>query len=134
MILPNDATVAVADGSKIRLFRNKGVEPHIRLVELPRPDVRSGNTGSGSRHHSATGNPDAGRLREDDFAAAASAWLNRQVLDGSIQKLFVIADPRTLGEMRRHFSPRLAAGLVGELARDLTSHGVGDIEAAVGHA
>lgn len=32
MILPNDTTVAVADGKKLRLFRNKGVEPNIRLV------------------------------------------------------------------------------------------------------
>jgi len=33
MILPNETTVAVVDGEKLRLFRNKGMEPHIKLAE-----------------------------------------------------------------------------------------------------
>ena len=33
MILPNDTTVAVVDGEKLRLFRNKGMEPRIQLAE-----------------------------------------------------------------------------------------------------
>ena len=37
MIMPNDTTVAVVDGTRMRLFRNKGVEPHIRLVPLTDP-------------------------------------------------------------------------------------------------
>jgi protein required for attachment to host cells len=33
MILPDETTVAVVDGEKLRLFRNKGMEPHIKLAE-----------------------------------------------------------------------------------------------------
>lgn len=127
MILPNETTVAVVDGKRLRLFRNKGHEPHIELVELPDPDVGKANQGSGSRHHSSTGNPDAARLAEDNHAAAVADHLNHQVLKGSIGKLFVIADPRTLGEMRRHFHDHLKAKLVGDLAKDLTAqdrHGI----------
>ncbi len=122
MILPNDTTVAAADGSKMRLFRNKGVEPSIRLVPLPEPEIDAVNQGSGGRHRNLSVNPDEGRLAEDDFAAAAAEYLNRQVLAGEIGPLFVIADPRTLGEMRRHFHDSLEAKLVGDLAKDLTGH------------
>jgi len=134
MILPNGATVAVADGEKLRLFRNKGHEPHIVLTALPDPDVKTANRGSGARHTSAAANPDQDRLREDDFAAAAADFLNRQVLGGEIENLFVIADPRTLGEMRRHFHDALKGRLAGSLAKDLTGHDPDAIAAAIARA
>ena len=124
MILPNDATIAVADGTRMRLFRNKGAEPHIRLVELPEPEIEIVNRGSGARHRSASANPDATRLAEDNFAASAAEYLNNQVLEGTIATLFVMADSRTLGEMRRQFHDTTAAKLVGELARNLVGHSV----------
>ncbi len=134
MILPNDTMVAVADGEKLRLFRNKGMEPHIELAEEAADGVQAANQGSGGRHRSSSANPDGSRLEEDNFAAAAAAYLNRLVLEGSISSLFVIADPRTLGEMRRHFHDALKAKLVGDLAKDLTGSSVEAIEAALGKA
>ena len=134
MIVPNRTTVAVADGHALRLFRNKAHEPGIELVALPEPDIEVGNQGSGTRHHSSAANPDGARLREDNFAAAAAAYLNRQVLSGGIEKLVVIADPRTLGEMRRHFHDALVPKMVGELAKNLSDHDVKAIEAALGRA
>jgi protein required for attachment to host cells len=131
MILPNDATVAVADGEKLRLFRNKGMEPNIRLIPLELPEIAATNQGSGMRHRSIPANPDAARLEEDDFAAAAAGYLNRQVLEGRIGALYVIADPRTLGEMRRHYHHELRSRLIGELAKDLTGHTVEVIAAAL---
>lgn len=131
MILPNDTTVAVADGRRLRLFRNKAVEPQIDLVELDVPDIRAENQGSGGRHRSTSANPDAGRLDEDDFAASVAAWLNRRVLDGTVAKLLIVADPRTLGEMRRHFHASVTAATVGELAKDLSKHSEKEIEAAL---
>jgi len=134
LILPNDTTVAVADGNHMRLFRNKGMEPDIRLVALPDPVIDAVSQGSGARHRSTAANPDAQRLDEDDFAAAAASYLNRQVLEGKIGALFVIADPRTLGEMRRHFHDAVASKLVGELARNLTGHSPEGIEIALARA
>ena len=131
MILPNDTTVAVADGRSLRLFRNRGAEPRIDLVELDTPDLQVENRGSGVRHRSVPANPDASRLDEDDFAAAAAQWLNQQVLDGAIGKLFVIADPRTLGEVRRHYHAATTAAIVGELAKDFSHHTAEAIEAAL---
>ncbi len=131
MILPNAAVVAVVDGEKMRLFRNNGHEPHISLVDLPKPDLDVVNTGSGERHRSSSANPDRSRLVEDDFAAAAAAYLNREALAGNIPALVIIADPRTLGELRRHLHGVLEAKLVGQIARNLMEHSKEAIAAAV---
>ena len=134
MILPDDTTIAVVDGEKLRLFRNKGMEPHIKLAEEVVASIQPSNQGSGARHRSTTANPDRWRLEEDDFAASAAAHLNRQVLDGAITSLFIIADPRTLGELRRHFHDVTRENLIGELARDLTGSSIEKIEAALAKA
>ncbi len=134
MIIPNDTTVVVADGQKLRLFRNRGREPNISLTTLDVPELEAGNWGSGARHRSAAANPDDSRLDEDDFAAEAAAYLNREAINGSISLLYIIADPRTLGEMRRHFHDSLRSRLVGELAKDLTGHSLEAIEAALAKA
>lgn len=49
-----------------------------------------------------------------------AAWLNRAVLQHRIERLLIVADPDTLGEMRRHYHKALDAALVGELDRQLT--------------
>lgn len=134
MILPNDTTVAVVDGEKLRLFRNKGMEPRIQLVEETVSGVEPANQGSGARHRSTSANPDRSRLEEDDFAASAAARLNRLMLDGEIASLFVIADPRTLGELRRHFHDVTREKLIGDLAKDFTGGSVETIEAALARA
>ena len=134
MILPNGAVVAVVDGERMRLFRNSGHEPHINLISLPEPDLGAGHTGSGSRHRSSSANPDARRLGEDDFAAAAANYLNREALAGKIEQLVIIADPRTLGELRKHFHDVLAAKLIGQLAKDLAGHPTDAVQSAIADA
>jgi len=133
MILPNGAVVAVVDGETIRLLRNTGHEPHVDLVSLPEPDL-SGHAGSGGRHRSSTANPDRARLAEDDFAAAAAEYLNVQALAGAMQWLVIAADPRTLGELRRHFHAALGTKLIGEIAKDLTGHSPKAIASAIAAA
>ena len=134
MILPNSATVAVADGETLKLFRNGAHDGALSLSAIAAPELDGGNAGSGGRHRSSAGNPDDKTQAEDGFAAASAAWLNRQVLDGKINALMVIAAPRTLGELRRHYHKQLQAVLVGELAKDLVGRPVAEIEAAVAAA
>jgi protein required for attachment to host cells len=131
MIVPNDTTVAVVDGRRLRLFRNKGVEPQIALVPLPDPELEVISQGSGSRHRSSPANPDARRITEDDFVLTAAEHLNREALAGKVASLVVIADPRTLGEMRRHLHASARGKVVGELAKDLTGHSVEEIQSAL---
>ena len=134
MILPNGTIVAVADGATLKLFRNRGAEPHVDLVACDDPDIVAKNPGSGARHRHGSANPDSGRGSEDGFAAAVADHLNHLALGGTLDRLFLIADPRTLGEIRRHIHPQLAGRIVGELAKDLTAHPVGDIAEAIHRA
>lgn len=54
--------------------------------------------------------------------------LNKRVLDGKIDNLIVIAAPRTLGELRKHYHKTLSAILLVEIAKDLTGHPADDVE------
>ncbi|WP_440981959.1 baeRF12 domain-containing protein [Shinella sumterensis] len=131
MILPNGATVAVVNGRTMLLFQNIGHELDIELSIVPPRHVDDRHAGSGGRHRRSAANPDARRLAEDDFAVAASSVLNRAAIIGEIDGLLLIADPRTLGEMRRHFHKSLRGVLLGEIVKDMTNNSVTEIEAAI---
>ncbi|MDX8434783.1 host attachment protein [Mesorhizobium abyssinicae] len=131
MILNNGTLVAVTDGEILRLFHNKGHEPHIELIEIEDPILEMARAGSGGRHRSSTANPDESRLREDDFAGSVAAYLNEQSHEDYCEHVLIIADPRTLGELRRHYQPSLSAKLVGEITKDFVKHSVVSIEGAI---
>lgn len=128
MDIPKGTIVAVADGEILNLFRNAGEADAPQLVAEPDAAVSSENKGSGGRHHSSAANPSDSQQDEDGFAAGIVAVLNKRVLDGKIESLIIVAAPRTLGELRKHYHKALSAVLVGELAKDLTGHTVADIE------
>jgi protein required for attachment to host cells len=134
MDIPKGATVAVADGEKLNLFLNSGDEANPKLTALKEESVANDNKGSGARHQSSSANPDDSQVEEDSFAAGVADLLNRQVLDGNIRNLIVVAAPRTLGELRRHYHQKLSAVLVGEIAKDLTGHSMQDVEKAIAAA
>jgi protein required for attachment to host cells len=128
MMLPNGTIIAVADGEKLNLFRNAGDEAALKLTAAEHSDVQT--QASGSRQTSS-GNPDESQASEDGFSAGIVNLLNKGVLEGTISGLVVIAAPRALGEMRKHYHKALSAKLLGEIAKDLTGHSIADIEAAV---
>ena len=134
MDIPRGATVAVADGERLNLFRNSGDEANPKLTASAVEAVTNDNKGSGARHQSSPGNPDNSQIEEDSFAAGTADLLNRQVLGGQIDNLIIIAAPRTLGELRKHYHQKLSAVLVGEIAKDLTGHSAQEIEKAVAGA
>lgn len=130
MMLPKGTTIAVSDGEKLNLFRNSGDEANLKLTPANHAEVDSDGQGSGSRQNSS-GNPDPSQSNEDGFSAGVVAMLNKGVLDGAVDGLVVIAAPRALGEMRKHYHKALTAKLLGEIAKDLTGHSIGDVEAAI---
>ena len=134
MQLPHGAYIAVADGEHLKLFRNAGDEVAPKLTALPAEPTDTDNHASGARHHSSAANPDASQLEEDAFAAGAAALLNKKVLGGQVSALVVIAAPRTLGELRKHYHAKLADVLLKEIAKDLTGHAIPDIEKAISAA
>jgi len=134
MLIPHGATVVVADGTKLTLFRNAGEEGHPKLTALPAPKLEGHSKDSGKRHRSSAANPDAQLVREDSFLAAVGDWLNRQATGGKIGDLIVVAAPRALGELRRHYRPVLAEKLLLEIDKDLVGRPVAELEAALVHA
>ena len=128
MKIPKGATVAVADGETLNLFQNSGDESAPKLMALADAEISSDNRGSGGRHQSSSANPSESQLVEDSFAAGTAAMLNKRVLDGEIDSLIIVAAPRTLGELRKHYHKALTAVLVGEIPKDLTGHSIADVE------
>ena len=134
MQLPKGATVAVSDGAKFNLFHNTGDEASPKLTAVPHDAVSSEHSGAGARHPSSSANPDDQQTSEDGFAGNTAALLNKQVLDGKISQLLIIAAPKTLGELRKHYHAKLSAVLVGELSKDLTGQSAAEIEKAIAAA
>ena len=52
-------------------------------------------------------------------------------LDGTIEHLVVVSDPRTLGEMRKHFHRDLRGKIIGELAKDFSRRPLEDIASLI---
>jgi len=119
MLLAHGTLIALVDGKQFELFRNAGNEAEPDLASMETPKLDEHNKGSGAHHYSSSGNPTGHLLDEDAHAAAVAGWLNQQVLDHKIEHLVVIAAPRTLGELRRHYHKQLENVLQGELSKDL---------------
>lgn len=129
MKLSKGALVAVVDGEKLALFRNEGgVE--IRLKAIENPPIEDRVSGSAGRR-SSEANPDNDTQAEDGFAMGVAQVLNKWVVTNRIDELLVIAAPKTLGELRKHWHKDLQAKLAGEIAKDLTGHSTDQIVAAV---
>lgn len=118
MLLAHGAIVALVDGKNLELHRNAGTEaaPALAPVAAPRLDARNHSGGS---HHSSAGNHAGHLVEEDAHAIAVAEWLNGEVLGHRIDSLVVIAAPRTLGEMRRHYHKQTGRVIAAELAKDL---------------
>jgi protein required for attachment to host cells len=134
MILPLEAIVAIVDGENLRLLKNKAAEPHIDLEELDVPPLHSSNAGSGLRHHDEAANPDADRKREDAHTSAAAHQLNLLGTNIGIKDVLIVADPRTLGELRKHFHPTLKKKVIGELSKDLVARSSDEISEYIRNA
>lgn len=132
MKLPHKAHVALLDGESFTLFRNDGQIFEPRLIEIAKPDLEATNFSAGIRHQDNVGRR-LGRTQLDELArgVAAAEWLNAKALAGEMDALLVIADPKTLGEMRHHYHGELRQRLVGEIDKTLTGQTTDRIEAAI---
>lgn len=140
MRIAHKALVVVADGRKMLVFRNDGDAGGPQLT-IERKDVQdnppqrdqgtdtpgraAGGVGSARSAFSET---DFHQLEEDRFAADVADQLKVRALRNDYAELVVVAPPRTLGEMRKHYHKEVSKRLIGELAKDLTGHPVDEIE------
>lgn len=135
MKLPHQAHVALIDGESFTLFRNEGQIFEPKLIEEARPDLDPTNYSAGVRHQDDIGRR-LGRTQLNELAhgAAAAEWLNGKAVAGEIEALLVIADPKTLGELRQHYHGELKKRLLGEIDKTLTGLSTDRLEAAIAAA
>jgi len=135
MLLPKGTLVAVIDGENFTLFENDGLAAEPRLKALASPELERTNYDGGKRHHTNTSrNPTDDRMEEDAHVAAVADWLNLQALKGKLGELVIVADPRSLGEMRLKYHKELKSLIKGELPLGLATSPVPEIEKALASA
>ena len=71
------------------------------------------------------------QIEEDRFAAEAALLLKERVLNHDFKALVVIAPPRTLGELRKHYHKEVESRILLEIHKDLTGFPIADIESAL---
>lgn len=140
MKIPHDAAVIVCDGEKLLWLRNDGDSDYPNLeVEGKRKDDnppdreltanRRGRVqASAGSARSAYEETDFHQLAEDRFAADAADMLKTRALKNEYAQLIVVAPPRTLGEMRKHYHVEVQKRLIGEVDKELTGHPLDEIE------
>ena len=141
MQVPHNSVVVVADGKKMLFFRNEGDAEFPKLeVERKReqenPPDREQKTdepgrtfdASGGAGRSAYEETDFHQLEEDRFAHETAEILKKRALRNEFESLIIVAPPRTLGELRKHYHKEVEKRLAAEVAKDLTGHPVAEIE------
>ena len=129
MKIPHMAHVALVDGNRFVLMRNKGQMFEPKLEHVEEPDLELSNFSAGSRNQDKAGQRNGNTdLNELAHGAAAAEWLNQKALANQIEQLVIVADPKTLGEMRRHYHKELQARLVAEVDKALVSEPTPQIE------
>lgn len=143
MHVPHKSVVLVADGRKLLFLRNEGDDVHPNLTveharEQDNPATRDQATDAAGGASSTQGGArssveptDFHQLEEDRFAADAADLLKTRALANDYESLIVVAPPRTLGELRKHYHKEVSDRLTGELNKDLTGHPIPDIEKAL---
>lgn len=120
MDLPAQTHVAVVDGERFLLMRNSGTRAEPTLELIAEPSIEETNKSAGQREHESAHRRGGEPHDRAAHAAGVADWLNTRVLRHEIESLLVVADPSTLGEMRRHYHQETEAVLLGELDKQLT--------------
>lgn len=135
MKLPHKAHVAIVDGQRFTVMQNTGQPFEPKLESAQKPDLTATNFSAGVKHQDDMGQRSgATDLNELAHGAAAAEWLNAKAIAGEIGDVLVIADPKTLGEMRRHYHSELEKRIVGEIDKTMTGEPTNKIEQAIAAA
>lgn len=141
MKLENGIWVAVCDGGKFLLLKNRGDADitDLRVIaheEIdhdaqigrehrgPSPDGTQAKRGR-SQHLSVE------ELSEHRFVNSVAAELDERVRSGVIGKMVLIADPRTLGRLRSRMNDQTRDATIKEIGGDFAHNTIADVEAVL---
>jgi protein required for attachment to host cells len=137
--------VLVADGARARILRSPALraadDRHLAdlVVESehkPAREVMADKPGRsiasvGARRSAMEYRSDPARLQTEQFAGVLADQLERRRAAGEFDRIVIVAEPRTLGIIRRKLSPQLAAAVAAEVAKDLTKLPPDELRAAI---
>jgi protein required for attachment to host cells len=141
--IPHDSYVLVADGAKMLFFRNEGdaENPNLQVLAAEQQedaadrDIKTDQAGrakNGPGGGGGTiGEADFHQQAEDRFAAEAADRINRAAIANEFERLIIVAPPKTLGELRKHYHKQVETKIAAEIPKDLTGHPVDRIEAVL---
>ncbi len=116
--------VLVGDDSRARLFSTNRAAPLEELEDRPNPDSRAGGPPADPAEH-LQHREDGGRDPEAEttrrFARDLAGRLREARLEGRFERLFLVAPPNLLGELRRALDEGTRELVVGEVAKDLSA-------------
>ena len=131
--MPN-VRVVVADASKARYFRvDSPTGELIELAEDVNPEGRmysrelvSDSRGEQTSHAKDSRSvvdeaSDPKEVEIQRFARSITDKLDKERAEGSLEKLYVVAPPKFLGELRHQMKPALKSVVVEEINKDLAS-------------
>lgn len=123
--------IVIADGAHLRFVRPSadGVLHTVTSSDSPTAHRKSSDIGSdhpgasfhsqSTAHHALTPRHDPHELAEEDFARFAADEINTRFGQNSVDKILLVAPPRTLNVIRDRLDPGAAAALAGTLGKDL---------------
>lgn len=140
MRVPRKSWVVVCDGARAIILRNEGDAELLNLKTVEAFDEKHPSTAelgtdrpgrvyqSQGKARSSNEETDWHNEAEIAFLGRVADTLDRLVGEHAVKSLIVIAPPKALGVLRGHFKPHVQAVISAELAKDLTSLTVGEIE------
>ena len=134
--------VIVANGEKALFLQNHGDREHpdlrvLRKEEIDNPPTREQAANRRGRMSDSQGNKSAfqdtdwHQLGKERFAADLADWLYAAAHKGAFDRLVLVADPSTLGELRPALHQEVTGKLIAEMDKDLTNQPIHEIEAHV---
>lgn len=135
--------VLVADSEKALFLENQTDEqdPYLTVVKKQtqeNPPTREqaankpGRESDGpSGHNSALDDTDWHELAKERFAADLADMLYKRAHKGEFERIVIVADPNTLGELRSQLHMEVTDKIVAEIPKTLTNHPVDEIEKMV---
>lgn len=141
MKLHHNALVLVADGQKFLLLRNIGDfrKPVLAFegsAEQENPSTQKQGSDQPGRAFASIGSmrsaieqTDFHQIEKTRFAVEAAEMLGQLAQSRDFEELIVVAPPRTLADLRKHYDKAVSSRLVAEIGKDLTNHPVNEITA-----
>lgn len=127
--IPTGTWVVVADGAHARMLRNVGKGNTVTLMQdrVVAPEELDDDGPAGHRPPDTQGSD----TDEATFAKQLARRLNAAALKNEFAHLVLVADPRTLGEIRPLLHQATVQRVVCEVNKTLTNSSLEDIERAL---